>query len=108
MKMKRVCFVLFLALVSVSAVKSEFHFSSPLVEVDVPEESSNVKDLVTLTLTSEVKSKRFELMSLVDSRSQDLFEIDPDLGVISAVAPLDREFMDKHYFKVRIKKKASK
>ena len=42
----------------------------------------------------------YKMTSLLDSRSQDLFEIDPRTGEISTRAEIDREFMDVHYFKV--------
>ena len=43
---------------------------------------------------------RYAMTSLLDSRSQELFGIDPLTGEISTRGEIDREFMDVHYFKV--------
>ena len=40
------------------------------------------------------------MVALVDSRSQDMFDIDPNTGTISTNIKLDREFMDVHYLRI--------
>ena len=43
---------------------------------------------------------RYGMTSLIDSRSQDFFDIDKETGELSTVTEIDREFMSVHYFKV--------
>uniref|UniRef100_A0A8C3DJ17 Cadherin EGF LAG seven-pass G-type receptor 3 n=1 Tax=Corvus moneduloides TaxID=1196302 RepID=A0A8C3DJ17_CORMO len=42
----------------------------------------------------------YSMDALMNSRSRDLFSIDPRAGLISTTQPLDRESMDLHYFRV--------
>jgi hypothetical protein len=43
---------------------------------------------------------RYGMTSLIDSRSQNFFDIDKDTGELSTITEIDREFMSVHYFKV--------
>jgi cadherin EGF LAG seven-pass G-type receptor 1 len=42
----------------------------------------------------------YSMVSLLDSRSQGLFSIDPSSGSVTTKAKLDRENVDVHYFRV--------
>jgi hypothetical protein len=42
----------------------------------------------------------YSMVSLLDSRSQGLFGVDPATGVVTTKAKLDRETVDVHYFRV--------
>jgi hypothetical protein len=42
----------------------------------------------------------YSMESVLDSRSQNFFEIDPSTGVVTTKSKLDRESVDKHYFRV--------
>ena len=50
--------------------------------------------------TSSTSPVRYGMTSLIDSRSQNFFDIDKDSGELSTVTEIDREFMSVHYFKV--------
>ena len=82
------------------AVKPPF-FKRPQYSVNVKEEGSK-QHLVTSiqALNPEGGSLRYSMVSLIDSRSQDLFSIDPVTAAITTNDKLDREFMDVHYFRV--------
>ena len=91
-----------------SSVLSEetpsFEFASPLYEVSLAEgpykASPDPHEVLHVTLIPPKQEVRYEIMSLVDSRSQDMFKIDPSDGVITVTQDLDREYMDSHYLKV--------
>nr|CAD7407307.1 unnamed protein product [Timema cristinae] len=42
----------------------------------------------------------YSMVSLLDSRSQGMFSIEPNSGVVSTLTSLDRELVDVHYFRV--------
>ncbi|KAL1494818.1 hypothetical protein ABEB36_010350 [Hypothenemus hampei] len=42
----------------------------------------------------------YSMTSLLDSRTQSMFDIDPKTGVINTKVQLDRELVDVHYFRV--------
>lgn len=42
----------------------------------------------------------YSMTSLLDSRTQSMFDIDPKSGVVSTKVQLDRELVDVHYFRV--------
>ncbi|XP_050305133.1 protocadherin-like wing polarity protein stan isoform X2 [Anthonomus grandis grandis] len=42
----------------------------------------------------------YSMTSLLDSRTQSMFDIDPKTGVVSTKVQLDRELVDVHYFRV--------
>ena len=50
--------------------------------------------------TSSTSPVRYGMTSLIDSRSQNFFDIDKDSGELSTITEIDREFMSVHYFKV--------
>lgn len=50
--------------------------------------------------TSSTSPVKYGMTSLIDSRSQNFFDIDKDSGELSTVTEIDREFMSVHYFKV--------
>ena len=50
--------------------------------------------------TSSTLPVRYGMTSLIDSRSQNFFDIDKDTGELSTITEIDREFMSVHYFKV--------
>ncbi|XP_055589136.1 protocadherin-like wing polarity protein stan isoform X4 [Uranotaenia lowii] len=42
----------------------------------------------------------YSMVSLLDSRSQSMFKVDPRTGIVTTSTSLDRELMDVHYFRV--------
>lgn len=42
----------------------------------------------------------YSMTSLLDSRTQSMFELDPKTGVVTTKVKLDRELVDVHYFRV--------
>ncbi len=95
---------LFLATPGAGEESGVLRFQEPFYEAFVEEESTEglqdilrVRAIVPKGVAGRV---RYEMSSLVDSRSQDFFSIDAGTGAISANGKLDREFMASHYFKV--------
>ncbi len=97
--------VVLAALISHSSSEgSDLSFAKTFYEAQVEEgaEGEALRDLIAVRVQQQrEEGVRYSMTSLVDSRSQDLFDIDPSTGSISARKPLDYEFMDQHYFKVR-------
>ena len=86
----------------ISEKTPEFEFTSPLYEVSLSEGpyKASSHEVLHVGLIPPKQEVRYEIMSLVDSRSQDMFKIDPNDGVITVTKDLDREYMDSHYLKV--------
>ena len=83
----------------VEGQSAKFSFPSSLYETFITEGKSLRKDFFSVRMKSSGPIK-YDMTSLIDSRSQDFFEIDPSNGDISTISKIDREFMDVHYFKV--------
>ena len=79
--------------------RARFSFPSSLYETFITEGKTLRKNFFSVRMKSSGPIK-YQMTSLIDSRSQDFFDIDTANGEISTVAEIDREFMDVHYFKV--------
>ena len=76
-------------------------FKRPHYNVNVREEGSKQHTVTTVQATDpQGKDLTYSMVALVDSRSQDMFDIDPNSGTISTNIKLDREFMDVHYLRI--------
>ena len=76
-------------------------FKRPHFNVNVREEGSKQHTVTTVQATDpQGKQLTYSMVALLDARSQDMFNIDPDSGTISTTTKLDREFMDVHYLRV--------
>ena len=78
---------------------SELAFPFSLYETFIPEGRSSRKNFFSVKIKTSQPVK-YQMTSLIDSRSQRLFSIDETTGDISTVSDIDREFMSVHYFKV--------
>ena len=76
-------------------------FKRPNYNVNVVEEGSKQHTVTTIQATDpQGKQLTYSMVALVDSRSQDMFNIDENSGTISTATKLDREFMDVHYLRI--------
>ena len=74
-------------------------FSQSLYETFITEGKSIRKNFFSVRIKSSLPIT-YKMTSLIDSRSQNFFEIDRNTGELSTVAEVDREFLSEHYFKV--------
>ncbi|GAA6097187.1 cadherin EGF LAG seven-pass G-type receptor 1 isoform X1 [Tachysurus ichikawai] len=86
------------------SVNSAPAFQLPNYQVSVPENEPTGTRVITLkasdTDSGEAGRIEYSMEALFDSRSNDLFRIDPQTGSIETKQALDREFKDTHVFKV--------
>ena len=87
-------------LVLVLSEEDFFKFSSSLYDVHIEEDSSRIHNIVAVQVGSKSPGVTYSLSSVIDSRSQHLFSINPLNGSISATSALDHEFMPVHYLRV--------
>uniref|UniRef100_A0A672MRU0 Cadherin, EGF LAG seven-pass G-type receptor 2 n=1 Tax=Sinocyclocheilus grahami TaxID=75366 RepID=A0A672MRU0_SINGR len=85
-------------------VNNNPQFQPPMYQVSVPENQPAGTFVVVLKAVDpdEGEAGRLEyfLEALFDSRSNNLFAVDPSSGVVSTVEILDRETKDTHVFRV--------
>ena len=76
-------------------------FKRPHYNVNVREEGGKEHTVTTIQATDpQGKELTYSMVALVDSRSQDMFSMDPVSGTITTTTKLDREFMDVHYLRI--------
>ena len=76
-------------------------FKRPHYNVNVREEGGKEHTVTTIQATDpQGKELVYSMVALVDSRSQDMFSMDPVSGTITTTTKLDREFMDVHYLRI--------
>jgi hypothetical protein len=76
-------------------------FKQSQYSVNVKEEGSKNHLVTTIQATNpEGGPLTYSMVALVDSRSQAMFEIDPNTATITTNNKLDREFMDIHYLRI--------
>ncbi|XP_060765947.1 cadherin EGF LAG seven-pass G-type receptor 2 isoform X2 [Neoarius graeffei] len=79
-------------------------FQPPMYQVSVPENKLAGTSVVTLRATDpdegEAGRLEYSIEALFDSRSNNLFTVDPASGLVSTVEELDRETKDTHVFRV--------
>ena len=76
-------------------------FKQSQYNVNVKEEGSKNHLVTTIAATNpEGGPLTYTMVALVDSRSQAMFEIDPNTATITTNNKLDREFMDVHYLRI--------
>ena len=95
-------FIFVSVLQSVGGEKSSTEISFPfsLYETFVTEGKEIRKNFFAVKAKTMATSVRYGMTSLIDSRSQNFFDIDKETGELSTVSEIDREFMSVHYFKV--------
>ncbi|XP_018019328.1 protocadherin-like wing polarity protein stan [Hyalella azteca] len=77
------------------------YFERPLIEAQVREEENEGTPVTTVTATDpEGAALSYSIKAVRDSRSENMFNIDPSSGLVSTTTRLDRELMDEHYFRV--------
>ena len=76
-----------------------FEFPYSMYETFIPEGQASQKNFFSVNIKTSLPVK-YQMTSLIDSRSQRLFNIDETTGDISTVSDINREFMPVHYFKV--------
>nr|XP_022918571.1 protocadherin-like wing polarity protein stan isoform X2 [Onthophagus taurus] len=87
-------------------VRRELHNQSPFFEehlyiVGVLEECEPGIDVTTVKARDPENSPvTYSMTSLLDSRTQSMFEINPKTGLVKTKVKLDRELVDVHYFKL--------
>ncbi|OQV23975.1 Protocadherin-like wing polarity protein stan [Hypsibius exemplaris] len=80
---------------------TSLYFASPSYTAFVLEEFPPPAYVVRMNASSSAgKGVRFSMAALADSRSQALFMIDPESGVITTESQLDREVIAYHYFRI--------
>ncbi|XP_051549071.1 LOW QUALITY PROTEIN: cadherin EGF LAG seven-pass G-type receptor 2-like [Myxocyprinus asiaticus] len=86
------------------AINNNPQFQPPMYQVSVPENQPAGTFVVVLKAVDpdEGEAGRLEyfLEALFDSRSNNLFAVDPASGVVSTIEILDRETKDTHVFRV--------
>uniref|UniRef100_A0A665TIT5 Cadherin, EGF LAG seven-pass G-type receptor 2 n=1 Tax=Echeneis naucrates TaxID=173247 RepID=A0A665TIT5_ECHNA len=86
------------------SINSSPQFQPPMYQVSVAENKPAGAPVVVLKAVDvdEGEAGRLEyfIEALFDSRSNNLFAVDPDTGVVSTVEVLDRETKDTHVFRV--------
>lgn len=76
-------------------------FKRPHYNVNVREEGGKEHTVTTIQATDpQGRELTYSMVALVDSRSQDMFSMDPVSGTIITTTKLDREFMDIHYLRI--------
>ena len=76
-------------------------FKRPHYNVNVREEGGKEHTVTTIQATDpQGKELTYSMVALVDSRSQDMFAMDPVSGTITTTTKLDREFMEVHYLRI--------
>ena len=76
-------------------------FKQSQYNVNVKEEGGKNHIVTTISATNpEGGPLTYSMVALVDSRSQAMFEIDPNTATITTNNKLDREFMDVHYLRI--------
>ena len=71
--------------------------------VSVPEGRDRGHVVTTLTAKDpEDGPLTYSMVAVLDSRSQDMFSMDPSSGVVTTSVELDREYMATHQFKVTV------
>ena len=76
-------------------------FDRPHYTVNVAEEGGKQSTVSSVQASDPRGGElRYSITALVDSRSQEMFSIDPYSAVITTNSKLDREFMDVHYLRV--------
>ena len=76
-------------------------FKRPHYNVNVKEEGNKQHTVTTIQATDpQGADLTYTMVALVDSRSQDMFAIDPNSATITTNDKLDREFMDVHYLRI--------
>ncbi|XP_061571275.1 cadherin EGF LAG seven-pass G-type receptor 1 isoform X2 [Cololabis saira] len=87
-------------------VNSSPQFQLPNYQVSVPENEPSGTRVITLKATDpddgEAGRLEYSMEAIFDRRSDDFFEIDPQMGSISTIQVLDREVKDTHVFKVTV------
>ncbi len=80
---------------------SEISFPFSLYETFITEGKDIRKNFFAVKAkTTSPSAVRYGMTSLIDSRSQNFFDIDKETGELSTITEIDREFMSVHYFKV--------
>ncbi|KAG7276379.1 hypothetical protein CRUP_014411 [Coryphaenoides rupestris] len=86
------------------SVNSPPQFQLPNYHVSLPENQDSGTHVITLKATDpddgDAGRLEYVMEALFDSRSNDLFTIDPKVGTVTTLRPLDREVKDTHVFKV--------
>ncbi|KAM3877775.1 cadherin EGF LAG seven-pass G-type receptor 2 [Diretmus argenteus] len=86
------------------SINSSPQFQPPMYQVSVPENKPAGTSVVALKAVDvdEGEAGRLEyfIEALFDSRSNNLFAVDPTTGAVSTVEVLDRETKDTHVFRV--------
>jgi hypothetical protein len=97
-----VVFSVVLVLQSVGCDKPSTDISFPfsLYETFITEGKDIRKNFFAVKAKTAATNVRYGMTSLIDSRSQNFFDIDKETGELSTVTEIDREFMSVHYFKV--------
>ena len=107
----RQCLVVSLVVVLVMSTKSvdgekastDISFPVSLYETFITEGKEIRKNFFAVkakTTSTPSAAVRYGMTSLIDSRSQNFFDIDKETGELSTITEIDREFMSVHYFKV--------
>ncbi|XP_051545772.1 cadherin EGF LAG seven-pass G-type receptor 1 [Myxocyprinus asiaticus] len=85
-------------------VNSAPQFQLPNYQVSVPENEPSGTRVITLKAfdadDGDAGVIEYDMEALFDSRSNHLFQINPETGGITTLQPLDRELKDTHVFKV--------
>uniref|UniRef100_A0A9J8AN54 Cadherin EGF LAG seven-pass G-type receptor 1b n=1 Tax=Cyprinus carpio carpio TaxID=630221 RepID=A0A9J8AN54_CYPCA len=85
-------------------VNSAPQFQLPNYQVSVPENEPSGTRVITLKAfdadDGDAGVIEYDMEALFDSRSNNLFQINPETGGITTLQPLDREVKDTHVFKV--------
>ncbi|XP_001920772.2 cadherin EGF LAG seven-pass G-type receptor 1 [Danio rerio] len=85
-------------------VNSAPQFQLPNYQVSVPENEPSGTRVITLKAfdadDGDAGVVVYDMEALFDSRSNNLFQINPETGGITTLQPLDREVKDTHVFKV--------
>ncbi|XP_073724829.1 cadherin EGF LAG seven-pass G-type receptor 1 [Misgurnus anguillicaudatus] len=85
-------------------VNSAPQFQLPNYQVSVPENEPSGTRVITLKAfdadDGDAGVVEYDMEALFDSRSNHLFQINPETGGITTLQPLDRELKDTHVFKV--------
>ncbi|KAK7789529.1 hypothetical protein R5R35_000833 [Gryllus longicercus] len=70
------------------------------IESVVEERPSGIRVATVKARDPENSPVTYSMVSLLDSRSQGMFAVDPMSGVVTTLTSLDRELVDVHYFRV--------
>ncbi len=85
-------------------VNSSPQFQLPNYQVSVPENEPSGTRVITLKAfdadDGDAGVIEYDMEALLDSRSNHLFQINPETGGITTLQPLDREVKNTHVFKV--------